>query len=40
MRIIESRRRMLGSGSGNPVFYLQNLDGSQTLEFEFEEGEE
>lgn len=38
MRIIESRRRMLGSGSGNQVFYLQKIDGSQTLEFEFEEG--
>ena len=38
MRIIESRRRMLGSGSGNPIFYLQKIDGSQTLEFEFEEG--
>lgn len=38
MRIIESRRRMLGSGSGNQVFYLQSFDGSQTLEFEFEPG--
>lgn len=38
MRIIESRRRMLGSGSGNQVFYLQKLDGSETLEFEFEPG--
>ncbi len=38
MRIIESRRRMLGNGSGNQVFYLQNLDGSQIEEFEFEPG--
>lgn len=27
-----------GGDSGGSVFYLQNLDGSKTLEFEFEEG--
>lgn len=38
MNFISRRRRILYNSSGNPVFYLQKIDGSQTLEFEFERG--
>lgn len=38
MGVTQSRRRILCNSSGNPVFYLQKIDGSQTLEFEFERG--